>query len=81
MANKEATDAARIAGRANCSPARKARMRLVASAVLVIATLIPAAKHKVAIMGDSVGNTKHKPRPKAAPAVKNGKTVTKNSDD
>ena len=75
MANKEATEAARIAGSANCSPARKARMRLVASAVLVMATFIPAAKHKVAITGDSVGNIKHKARPKAAPAVKNGKTA------
>ena len=42
-------------------------------AVLVIATLMPAAKHRVAMLGESVGNTKQSARPKAAPAVKTTK--------
>jgi len=42
-------------------------------AVLVIATFIPAAKHSVAMTGDSVGNIKQRALPKLTPAVKNGK--------
>mmetsp|Transcript_38349 Transcript_38349/g.67296 ORF Transcript_38349/g.67296 Transcript_38349/m.67296 type:complete len:94 (+) Transcript_38349:172-453(+) len=73
VANKLTTEAANTAGRANCSPARKANINEVASAVLVIATLMPAAKQRHAITGESVGNTKQRARPKAAPAAKNGK--------
>ena len=46
--------------------------RLNSRAVLVIATLMPAAKHRIAILGESVGKTKQSARPKAAPAVKKG---------
>ena len=42
-------------------------------AVLVMATLIPAAKQRVERLGDSPGKAKQRALPKAAPAVKNGK--------
>jgi hypothetical protein len=38
-----------------------------------MATLIPAAKHKVEITGEMLGKMKQSARPNAAPAVKNGK--------
>ena len=66
-------DADKIGGRAICSPARNERIMDVARAVRVIATLIPAAMQSVEIVGEMLGNTKHKARPNAAPAVKNGK--------
>lgn len=45
--NKEMSDAARIGGMAHGSPDKKARMRVVANDVRVIAVLIPAAIHNV----------------------------------
>ena len=71
VAKRLHTDAESIAGNAICSPARKARMRDVAKAVLVIATLIPAAKQSVVMIGENCGKTKENARPKAAPAAKN----------
>ena len=51
----------------------KTHLRVLYSrAVLVMATLIPAAKQRVAMTGESVGNTKHRALPKAAPAAKKG---------
>ena len=52
---------------------RYAKISVVANEVLVIATLIPAAKHKQASCGGNEGNTKHSALPKAAPAAKKGK--------
>ena len=71
VAKRLHTDAERMAGNAICSPARKARMRDVARAVRVIATLIPAAKQSVVMIGENCGKTKENARPKAAPAAKN----------
>jgi hypothetical protein len=48
VANKEQIDAIKIAGIAIGSPGRKAKINVVASDVLVIATFIPAAVHKTA---------------------------------
>ncbi len=47
-------------------------MKSNSRAVLVIATLMPAAMHRVAILGESVGKIKQSARPKAAPTVKKG---------
>ena len=42
-------------------------------AVLVMATLMPAAQQRVAITGERSGKMKHRARPNAAPAAKKGK--------
>ena len=52
---------------------RYAKISVVANEVLVIATLILAAKHKQAICGGREGNTNTNALPKAAPAAKKGK--------
>jgi len=71
VANKLTTEAANTAGRANFSPARNARINVVARAVLVIATLMRVAKQRVAITGESSGNANQSALPKTAPAAKN----------
>ena len=73
VANRLIMDAANTAGSANCSPDRNTKISVVASAVLVIATLMPAAKQSVAVTGEIDGKAKQRARPKAAPAVKKGK--------
>mmetsp|Transcript_17994 Transcript_17994/g.22375 ORF Transcript_17994/g.22375 Transcript_17994/m.22375 type:complete len:105 (-) Transcript_17994:1291-1605(-) len=55
------------------SPDKKANINVVPKLVLVMATLIPAAKHKHATGTGILGNKKHNALPKAAPAVKKGK--------
>jgi predicted TIM-barrel enzyme len=48
VANKEQSDAIKMAGIATGSPGRNARIRVVAKAVRVMATFIPAAVHNTA---------------------------------
>ena len=48
VAKREQMEAMRMAGMAQGSPGRNAKMSVVAKEVLVIATFIPAAVHKTA---------------------------------
>mmetsp|Transcript_45511 Transcript_45511/g.110235 ORF Transcript_45511/g.110235 Transcript_45511/m.110235 type:complete len:121 (-) Transcript_45511:1417-1779(-) len=74
VANKLQSDAMRTAGMQNGSPGRKAKMRVDAKAVLVIATLIPAAIHKTETCNGTLSGKKGcKARPKQAPANMSGK--------
>ena len=74
VANKEHRDAIKMAGIAGGSPARNARMRVVATDVFVMATFIPAAVHNTAIcIGTVSGKTKYRKRPNAEPAHRSGK--------
>ena len=52
---------------------RKARMSVLARLVLVMATLIPAAKQRQQICTGIAGIMECRQRPKAAPAAKKGK--------
>ena len=73
VANRLTMDAVITGGRAYGSPESITKMSEVASAVLVIATFMPAAKQRVAVTGEIDGKAKQRARPKAAPAVKKGK--------
>jgi hypothetical protein len=74
VANREQIDAIKTAGIAQGSPGRNARIRVVASDVLVIATFIPAAVQRTAsCIGTVSGKTKYSNRPKAAPEHIKGK--------
>jgi hypothetical protein len=74
VANKEQRDAIKIAGIAHGSPGRAPKMRVVANAVRVMATFIPAAVHKTAIcIGNESGKKKYRNRPNAEPAHMSGK--------
>jgi hypothetical protein len=74
VANKEHNDAIKIGGIAHGSPGRKAKIKVDANAVLVIATLIPAAVHKTQIWsGIQLGRNQCSVRPKEQPAIINGK--------
>ena len=53
------SDAAKIGGMAHGSPDKKARMRVVASEVRVIAVFIPAAIHNVVSCSGIHGNCWH----------------------
>jgi hypothetical protein len=69
-----------IAGMAQGSPGRKAKMRVVAKEVLVMATFIPAAVQSTAsCMGTVSGRMKYNMRPNAEPEHMSGKMYPGNA--
>lgn len=73
MTKSATIELASTGGRALLSPDKAVRISVVAKAVRVMDTLMPAAKHREAMIGDKLGKRFESPLPKAAPAVKKGK--------